>query len=340
MTTLGKAGAQSNPIEGECAHSNPGAADRPHAIGDSQTFSRGDRRLLRGFEAETRARRATAERESNRARLRSARDRILGHVSDLFLNARLVARSDLTPALAILRLRADDGELQAFEPGQFVQLGLPLGEIAPGGRLRLQKRSYSIASSARSLDEVELYVTRVDDGRFTPQLWRLRVGDRVWLDRQPRGIFTLGALPAHSRVAWIATGTGLAPYVSMLRTWPATQRWSRAVLIHGVRSPDELGYRSELLERASQDPAFVYVPVVSRPQARDAWSGLSGRVQVALDAPRFRELAGSELEPEHWHVFLCGNPDMVNDVRALLEPRGFRIDRAQAPGTLHFEKYW
>lgn len=258
----------------------------------------------------------------------------------MLLNARLVSRTDLTPALAILRLRADDGAIESFEPGQFVQLGLPLGEIAPGGRVRMQKRSYSIASSAHALDEVELYVTRVDEGRLTPQLWSLRVGDRLWLDRQPRGIFTLGATPASARVLWIGTGTGLAPYVSMLRTWPATQRWSRAVLIHGVRSPDELGYRTELLERASQDPAFVYVPVVSRAQPRDGWSGLTGRAQLVLDDTRFRELAGSALEPEHWHVFLCGNPDMVSDVRTRLEARGFRVDKAQAPGTLHFEKYW
>lgn len=256
------------------------------------------------------------------------------------LNARIVERADLAAHLAIVRLRADDGPLETFEPGQFVQIGLPQPESPPGNRVRMMKRSYSLANGAGELDEVELYLARVDDGRFTPRLWNLPIGERVWLDRRPRGLFTLGSVPPNARVLLLATGTGLAPYVSMLRTWSGAERWSRAVLVHGARTPDELGYRELLELRARTDSTFTYVPVVSRPRTEHGWTGLRGRVELALDDARFRELTGEALEPGPWHVFLCGNPAMVDECRALLEPRGFRIDKASQPGTLHFEKYW
>jgi ferredoxin--NADP+ reductase len=234
--------------------------------------------------------------------------------------------------------------LEPFEPGQFVQIGLPSPEAPSGERVRVNKRSYSIASGARELERVELYVNRVDDGRFTPRLWNLHVGERVWLgvwlDRRPRGLFTLGAVPASARLLLVATGTGLAPYISMVRTWSGTERWSRALVVHGARTPDELGYRELLEQRARTDAAFGYVPIVSRPRSEHAWTGLRGRVQLALDPERFRELAGEELEPGPWHVFLCGNPAMVEECRASLEARGFRANKASQPGTLHFEKYW
>lgn len=263
------------------------------------------------------------------------------------LNAVLAAREDLGPRLALLRVRPDAGAIGDFEPGQFVQLGLPMDPSTPlegpaaarPGRVRMHKRSYSIASAPASRTEVELYVARVDAGRFTPLLWGLRPGDRVWLDLEPRGFFTLARVPPERDLVLVATGTGIAPYVSMLRHHAGSERWRRAVVIHGVRRPDELGYRAELAARAARDPRVAYVPVVSRPEPADAWTGLAGRVQVALEPARLRAL-GVELDPERTHAFLCGNPEMIRDVRALLAPFGYRPDALETPGSLHFEKYW
>ncbi|MBI5362229.1 MAG: ferredoxin--NADP reductase [Planctomycetes bacterium] len=262
-------------------------------------------------------------------------------------NAVLVAREDLGPRLAVFRVRPDTGAVADFEPGQFVQIGLPMDASTPlqgpgaarPGRVRMHKRSYSIASAPVSRAEVELYVARVDSGRFTPILWAMRPGDRLWLDPEPKGFFTLARVPAERDLVLVATGTGLAPYVSMLRHHAGSERWRRAVVIHGVRRPDELGYRAELAARAARDPHFAYVPVVSRPEPADAWKGLTGRVQVALEPDRLRAL-GVELDPARTHVFLCGNPEMIRDVRALLEPLGYRPDALETPGSLHFEKYW
>src|SRR5687767_7816672 len=162
------------------------------------------------------------------------------------LNATLVARKECTERLLVLHLRPDAGEIAPFEPGQFVQIGLPVEDPAPGRRPRLQKRAYSIASAAHARDTVELYLAFVPEGRFTPLLWSLRPGERLWMDPQPKGHFTLAHVPAEAELVLVATGTGLAPYVSMLRTWSGAERWARAVVVHGVRHPVDLGYRDEL----------------------------------------------------------------------------------------------
>lgn len=260
---------------------------------------------------------------------------------DDLLNAVILAREDPTDRLLILHIRPDAGRVADFEPGQFVQIGLPHAEAPePGARIRVHKRSYSIASSPHVPESVELCIARVEGGRFTPALWNLRAGDRVWMDPVPRGFFVLGRVSAEKELVFVATGTGIAPYVSMLRRWGPGERWRRATIVHGVRLPEELVYRAELEARARRDASFVYLPAVSRAPAGSNWSGLSGRVQFALEPDRFRELTGRALDPAHCHVFLCGNPDMIRDVRAELEPRGFKTDTVREPGTLHFEKYW
>jgi ferredoxin--NADP+ reductase len=256
------------------------------------------------------------------------------------LNATLIARKECTERLLVVQVRPDAGEVAPFEPGQFVQIGLPLEDATSGRRPRLQKRSYSIASAAHARGTIELYLAYVPEGRFTPLVWALRPGERLWMDPEPKGHFTLARVPAETELVLVATGTGLAPYVSMLRTWSGAERWRRAVVLHGVRHPIDLGYREELEARAASDPGVVYVPVVSRPRPEDRWTGTIGRVQVVLEPGRFHATTGGHLDPERCHVFLCGNPDMIHDVRAELEPRGFRPDKAAEPGTLHFEKYW
>ena len=262
------------------------------------------------------------------------------------LNATIEDRRDPNERCAILRVRPDVLPIPRFLPGQFVQLGLP--EIArprPGAapidappRFRIAKRSYSIASSAHDTDGYEFYVALVLEGRLTPELWKLDAGGRCWIDPRPLGSFTLDGIPSGTDLVMVATGTGLSPYLSMLRTHRDDPPWRRFVLIHGVRQAADLAYREELEARERDDAGFRYVPVVSREPS--TWTGLHGHVQAALGPEEFEREAGFPLDPTACHVFLCGNPDMVRDVRARLEPSGFRPPTASGPGTLHFEKYW
>jgi ferredoxin--NADP+ reductase len=316
-------------------------------------------------------------------------------------NAVLSRRQDLSEGLTIVRIRPDAGPVPAFEPGQFIQVGLPrdadigstestadarddaagtadasapdpapravvdapappaaiepaiddvrlahVGEppVAASGPparpVRLTRRPYSIASAATDRQEIELYLARIESGRLTPRIWRCRVGNRVWLDDRVSGHFTLADVSRDRDLLFIATGTGLAPFMSMLRTYRHRDRWRRLMIVHGVRRADDLGYRDELEAAAREDGSFAYVPIVSREPAGSTWDGLRGRVQAVLTGGVYEEHTGAGLSPERAHVFLCGNPAMIQDVEALLLPRGFRLHTRKTPGNLHYERYW
>lgn len=267
-------------------------------------------------------------------------------MSEAPLNATLIAREDLNERYAILRVRPDALPAAEFMPGQFIQLGLPQparprpGQEGRPPRMRIDRRSYSIASSPRQQEHYEFFITVVPQGRLTPELWKIRAGGRCWIDEKALGMFTLERVPRGKDLVMVGTGTGIAPYISMLRARGEEPPWRRFVLIHGVRHAADLGYRGELEELEKRDPRFRYVPLVSRERENSAWTGLRGRVQTALVEDRFRERAGFPLDPRDCHVFLCGNPDMIQSVRDLLAPKGFVTDTVPAPGNVHFEKYW
>jgi ferredoxin--NADP+ reductase len=261
-------------------------------------------------------------------------------------NASLIERVDLTDVLSVVKIRPDSGTIPPFVPGQFFRLGLPrvdeMGGVAvrKSGRVRYTKRAYSIASSANITDHVEFFVVRVEEGALTPRLWDLDVGDRIWLDSAAKGEFTLDLAPAGKDLVMVSTGTGIAPFVSMLRTYRGQDRWRRFVLVNGSRFAADLAYRDEVHALVRTDPTVYYIPLVTREPAGGAWAGLRGRVQVALEPATYAKLVGAPLDPATCHVFLCGNPAMIDEVQAILEARGFQADTRDAPGNIHFERYW
>ncbi|MBI4578726.1 MAG: ferredoxin--NADP reductase [Planctomycetes bacterium] len=264
-------------------------------------------------------------------------------------NATLIHRTDVTPELSVVRFRPDSGLIPEFLPGQFIKLGLPreegvepvqAGPGRPRSGPRLIRRAYSIASSPRQRDCVEIFVVRVEGGKLTPKLWVLDLGGRAWMDDKISGRFTLDPVPPHKDVVMVATGTGIAPFVSMLRTYHDQPRWRRAVLINGVRYAPDLGYREELEALARANPRVRYIPIVSRDPGDGAWTGLRGRVQVVLDPAVYESQVGAALDPDDCHVMLCGNPEMIDSVQAMLAQRGFRPHSSDQPGNIHFERYW
>lgn len=263
-------------------------------------------------------------------------------------NATVVARREVGPDLEIWVVRHDTEPVPDFEPGQFLQLGLPLERPADGAatRVRTVKRAYSIASSPAEKQGFELFLARVSEGRLTPTLWRVEVGGRCWLDPEPRGRFTLEGVPRDADLVLVATGTGIAPYVSMLRTYglggarAEARPWRRCAVIHGVRRAADLGYGDELRAHAAADPDLCYLPIASREPEASGWAGLRGHVQAVLEGERCRELAGMALDPLRCHVYLCGNPGMIDSVRQSLVARGFLTGPGNQPGNLHFERYW
>ncbi len=261
--------------------------------------------------------------------------------TDKATNATLIYREDFTEALSIVRVRPDSGRVPDFVPGQFVRLGLPRERPAGStGRIRYTRRAYSIGSSPLVRDYLEFFVVLIDEGQLTPRLWDISVGDRLWMDEIAKGEFRIDLAPPDKDLVMVSSGTGIAPFVSMLRTFRSEPCWRRFILINGARFARDLGYRAELEQLVSEIPTFTYIPLASREPDDSGWTGLRGRVQRALDSTTYEQLVGAPLTPEDCHIFLCGNPAMIDEVEVLLQARGFQTDQRNQPGNIHFERYW
>ncbi|MDF3065042.1 MAG: ferredoxin--NADP(+) reductase [Polyangiaceae bacterium] len=216
-----------------------------------------------------------------------------------------------------------------FKPGQFMNLGLHL----PTGFV---SRSYSLASTPG--EPLEVLLARVGEGALTPALFELQPGASVTLDDKPQGFFTFDYVPPHRELWLLATGTGLGPFLSMLRSGAAFGRAERVVLVHGTRGAAELAHRDELQRLAAERGAsFRYLPTLS--QETDP-SLAHGRLTTLLSSGALEALAQTSLSPDSAHVMLCGNPQMIDDVIALLAARGMKRHRQRVPGHITTEKYW
>jgi len=223
-----------------------------------------------------------------------------------------------------------DARAQPFQAGQFVNLALDVA----GERV---SRSYSMASAPG--EPLEFFLARVPDGALSPSLFALGAGDPLLFNPLPAGRFTLERVPA-ARVLWlVATGTGLGPFISMLRTDEPWCRFERLVVVHGVRGPEQLAYRQELQAlSAEHDARLTWVPVVSRaPHAPDV---LHGRVTTSLQDGSLEDRAGTPLEASSSQVLLCGNPAKIHEMRGLLSARGLERNRPRKPGHVTTEAYW
>lgn len=257
-------------------------------------------------------------------------------MSDETYNARVVSRRDVHDSLMILRVGTQGGEVPVFEPGQFSNLGL----LEDGEEPRLLRRAFSIASPASERKHFEFYIQRVDHGAFTTRLWSLQPGDPLWLDPNVYGHFTLADVPPDSDVLFVATGSGVGPFLSMLREHHGKQRWKSAAVIHSARVAADLGYHEELSALAARDPLFRYVPTLTREPLDSGWSGLRVRVQKLFEPECFREIFGRELAIVGTRVFICGNPQMIAELSEELGKRGMRPHRRRTPGHIHTERYW
>ncbi|RMH05278.1 MAG: ferredoxin--NADP reductase [Planctomycetota bacterium] len=266
------------------------------------------------------------------------------------LNARVAQRIEVAPGLIILRVVPEGWEFPPYEAGQFAVLGLPGSapryafadqEDEAAEPDKLIKRAYSIASSSRIGEYLEFYITLVRSGRLTPRLFALETGDRLWLGRKATGMFQLDQAPAEAHVVFVATGTGLAPYMSMLRTHLVCGGPRRFAVIHGARHSWDLGYRSELQTLANLCSNFHYLPVVSRPEEETLpWTGRTGYVQDCWRSGAVAEAWGAAPAPADTHVFLCGGPGMVEAMLEVLGEEGFREHRKAEAGQVHVERYW
>lgn len=263
-------------------------------------------------------------------------------------NAVLTGREEINPQLHILRIQPE-ASLFDFKPGQFAVLGLlgreaRIPEASDEEALpepdKLIRRAYSIASSSVEKGYLEFYITLVTSGSLTPRLFALPYGGKLFLGPKAGGLFTLDRVAPGKAVILIATGTGLAPYMSMLRTLLVSDTQRPFVVLHGARYSWDLGYRGELESLARLRPNFTYIPSITRPSEDPHFRGSSGRIQTLLKADLIKQLSGVPFDPAQADVFLCGHPDMIQTVKDILVPLGYAADHGKESGTLHVEEYW
>ena len=248
-----------------------------------------------------------------------------------WVEGRVVDVRRWTDNLFSLRVHAPE---VTFTAGQFAKLALP---APPGAKEPMLGRPYSFVNPPGAPAH-EFYFVVVPEGPLSPRLAALVPGDRLWLLARANGFFTIDEVPPAPSLWCLATGTGLGPFLSMLRTPAPWQKFPRVVLVHAVRYARELVYTEEIAGIARAHPdAFRFVPVVSR---EDHPGALRGRIPALLADGQIEARAGLALGPDTAHAMLCGNPQMVDDTQALLGDRGMRRHRRREPGHITVETYW
>ena len=279
-------------------------------------------------------------------------------MSDNIQKVTVLSKTTWTPNLFSFTVSRPDSF--KFTAGQFVRLGVNPSQlqyykqqsemsedINDETNAALNEdifRAYSIVSSP--FDEVlEFFSIVIPDGAFTSQLQHLQVGDELLLNTMPFGFLTLARYqkPLPKDLWLLATGTGLAPFLSMLQDLKTWEDYEHIVLAYSARSTDELAY-VETIERLQEDfgslvdnPAtLTFIPIVTRESVEGA---LTERLPKLLLEGTLQERAGIELDIDSTHVMLCGNPDMVEDTKETLKSLGLVMNR-RGEGNIAVENYW
>lgn len=244
---------------------------------------------------------------------------------------RITYRENLTSDLAIIRVRPSDGnQVPDFKAGQFVALGLKLD-----GEDKITYRAYSLSSPPEEKRHFEFYIKWATEpvmGKFTSALFKMGdSGELYW--RKPAGAFTIeekkaDGTPDARRLILVASGTGLAPFISYSLHLKNTGSKRPVVLLHGARYAQELGYYDILKTMAASDVSFKYLPTVSRPDHPQSkgWRGSTGRVETLL-GHRLEEVVGGKVTPENSFFHLCGYQGTIDSVVSILTPLGFVTNR-------------
>jgi ferredoxin/flavodoxin---NADP+ reductase len=249
-----------------------------------------------------------------------------------WIQGRIVGKRQWTRSL--FSLQCDAPGFQPFVAGQFARVGLPIADEIVG-------RPYSLVNAPDD-PLLEIYAIEVAGGPLSPRLNALQVGDRLHVMPRANGFFSVRETPAADTLWCIATGTGLGPFLSILRTDEPWQQFKRVVLVHGTRHAEELTYRSEIdAIKEWRGDGLSVISLVSRDITWPALSGsvLRGRITTALKEGTLEIMAGAKLDTSA-HVMLCGNPDMVRDMVTEMESRQMRKHRRREPGHYTTEAYW
>jgi len=221
-----------------------------------------------------------------------------------------------------------------FRSGEFVMIGLMNGA-------RPLLRAYSIASPAWD-DQLAFYSIKVPDGPLTSRLQNIQPGDEILLGRKPTGTLVLDALTPGRRLFLLSTGTGVAPFASLVHEPETYARFEEVVLTHTCRSAPELEYSREIVAAACADPlvgeeATRQLRFVTS-LTREAYA-LEGRITALIQGGGlFEALQAAPFDPEHDRIMICGGAPMLHDLKHIVEAAGFVEGSNHEPGTFVIER--
>ena len=235
---------------------------------------------------------------------------------DKFYRARITQRVDFAHDLWVIRVEPG-GEFR-FTAGQYATLGVQT-------LAKLVERPYSIVSSPYE-KEVEFFIELVPQGELTPLLYTLQVGDEMTFRKVAKGRFTLDTKSGRTNHLLLCTVTGIAPFVSYVRTlyidWKdgKFKGEHKLFLIEGASRSWEFGYHDEMVKFAAEVPWLIYIPTISRPWEDPDWKGETGRVDDIIR--KYTDLWG--LAPHTTSAYLCGHPTMIENGKGILARRGWK----------------
>lgn len=226
----------------------------------------------------------------------------------------------------------------SFTAGQYARLGL---EDETG----MIWRAYSM-TSAPDDEHLEFYGIIVPGGLFTSKLKNIKPGDQIWIEKQSFGFMTVDRFADGDDLWMLSTGTGIGPYISMLRDPYVWGKFKWIKLVHCVRHADELTYQEELSRLQQNPPAGVDLPaelqiIRSTTREQPPHPGyLHGRITTLLNDGELEKAAGIPLTEQSSRLMMCGNPDMIEETRHILHRRGMKPMRRLTPGQFVTENYW
>lgn len=244
-----------------------------------------------------------------------------------WIEGTVIGQRQWTDRLYSLQVKVD---LPNFEAGQFAKLALAVnGEMVA--------RPYSFVNAPKERPH-EFYYIVVPEGPLSPALAKLEPLDNIYFAPNPSGFLVLSEVPDCERLWMLSTGTGVGPFLSILKTETPWKRFKKIVLVHAVRHGVELTYRDQIEPLLAAHPEQLQlISFVSREEHPGA---LPGRIPEAITDGRLEKAAGLPITPDNTHVMMCGNPDMISAVTALLKTRGMKKHRRRDPGHITVENYW
>ncbi|MCE2721793.1 MAG: ferredoxin--NADP reductase [Burkholderiales bacterium] len=252
------------------------------------------------------------------------------------VSAPIVYRHEWNSHLLSIRIARDPG--YRFTPGQFARIGLA------DGNGETTWRAYSIVSAPHE-PFLEFFLVVLPGGKFSARVAKLAIGEEILLEKPAQGFLTLDRFRDGADLWLIGTGTGLAPYVSMLREPSTWKRFQNIVIALSVREAQDLAYVDEIETLAASHTAgeakLHFVKSLTRDRnATPAANILHGRLTTLTESGELEANAELAFDLDRSRFMLCGNPEMVEAMRAILKARGFAMNRRLTPGHIIVENYW